>query len=153
MGKASLMTVLAIETSCDDTSVALVRDGEVLSNIISSQPIHNEWGGIVPELASREHVKAIGPITTVAMKDAGVSMDDVDVIAVTNGPGLPGSLLVGTQFAKGLALRAGKPLVPIHHIEAHIYSGYLEDRTLPFPSVCLVVSGGHTSLFKVTSYR
>ena len=145
--------ILAIETSCDDTSVAVIRDGAVLSNIISSQPIHNEWGGIVPELASREHVKAIGPITREALKGASVSLDDIDVIAVTNGPGLPGSLLVGTQFAKGLALRHNKPLIPIHHIEAHLYSGYLEDHTLSFPSICLVVSGGHTSLFLIESFN
>jgi N6-L-threonylcarbamoyladenine synthase len=147
-----MSTVLALETSCDDTSVALIKDGRVLSNVISSQPIHNDWGGIVPELASREHVKAIGPMTQLALSNADVAMDDVDVIAVTNGPGLPGSLLVGTQFAKGLAVRFGKPLIPIHHIEAHIYSGYIDHPELTFPSICLVVSGGHTSLFRVDSF-
>jgi len=147
------MTILAIETSCDDTSVAVVRDQQVLSNVISSQPIHNDWGGIVPELASREHVRAIGPITRAALAQAGVSIDDVQAIAVTSGPGLPGSLLVGTHMAKGLALRFNLPVYPVHHIEAHVYSGYLENTDLLFPSITLVVSGGHTSIFLVRSYE
>ncbi|HLP29662.1 MAG TPA: tRNA (adenosine(37)-N6)-threonylcarbamoyltransferase complex transferase subunit TsaD [Candidatus Didemnitutus sp.] len=145
------MTILAIETSCDDTAAAVVRDGEVLSNIISSQDIHDLYGGIVPELASREHVKGIAPIVRAALDEAEVDLDNVDAIAVTYGPGLAGSLLVGCHFAKGLAMRHAKPLYPIHHIEAHLYSGYLEDPSLPYPSVCLVVSGGHTSIFHVTS--
>lgn len=146
-----MKTILAIETSCDDTSIAILQDGEVLSNVISSQPIHNEWGGIVPELASREHVKAISYLVTSALKEANLTIENVSAIAVTNGPGLAGSLLVGTQFAKGLSLRYSLPVYPVHHIEAHIYSGYLEDPELMFPSVCLVVSGGHTSVFKVNS--
>lgn len=146
------MTILAIETSCDDTAASVVRDGVVRSNIISSQDIHDRYGGIVPELASREHVKAIAPITTVALREAGVTIEDVDAIAVTYGPGLAGSLVVGTQFAKGLALRHAKPLIPIHHIEAHLYSGFLEHPELTFPAVVLVVSGGHTSLFVVRSF-
>lgn len=146
------MTVLAIETSCDDTSVAIVRDRTVLSNLISSQPIHDTWGGIVPELASREHVKAIGPLLHAALHQANVTIDAVDAVAVTTGPGLAGSLLVGSHVGKGLALRYGLPLLPVHHIEAHIYSGYLEGEDLPFPSVCLVVSGGHTSIVLVRSY-
>lgn len=144
------MTILAIETSCDDTAAAVVRDGAVLSNIISSQDIHDHYGGIVPELASREHVKGIAPIVHAAMQEAKVDIDTVDAIAVTYGPGLAGSLLVGCHFAKGLAMRHAKPLYPIHHIEAHLYSGYLEDPSLPYPSICLVVSGGHTSIFHVT---
>ena len=104
-------------------------------------------------MASREHVKAIGPITRAALHDAGIAIEDVSAIAVTNGPGLPGSLLVGTHYAKGLAMRYGLPLYPVHHIEAHVYSGYLEQPHLPFPSVCLVVSGGHTSIFLVTSFH
>ena len=146
------MTILAIETSCDDTAASVVRDGHVLSNIISSQAIHDTYGGIVPELASREHVKAIAPITTVAMQQAKCSIDHLDAIAVTYGPGLAGSLVVGTQFAKGLALRHAKPLIPIHHIEAHVYSGYMDHPDMTFPAIVLVVSGGHTSLFHVTSY-
>lgn len=146
------MTVLAIETSCDDTSVAVVRDRTVLSNLISSQPIHDTWGGIVPELASREHVKAIGPLLHAALHHARITIDSVDAIAVTTGPGLAGSLLVGSHVGKGLAVRFGLPLLPVHHIEAHIYSGYLEQDDLPFPSVCLVVSGGHTSIVLVHSF-
>lgn len=143
------MTILAIETSCDDTAAAVVRDGVVYSNIISSQDIHNMYGGIVPELASREHVKGIAPIVTAALEEANLKMSDIDAIAVTYGPGLAGSLLVGAHFAKGLSLRYAKPLYPIHHIEAHLYSGYLEDPSLEFPSICLVASGGHTSIFQV----
>ncbi len=143
------MTILAIETSCDDTAAAVVRDGDVLSNIISSQEIHNQYGGIVPELASREHVKGIVPIVHAALQEARVSIESVDAVAVTYGPGLAGSLLVGAHFAKGLAMRFAKPLIPIHHIEAHVYSGYLEEPDLVYPSICLVVSGGHTSIFHV----
>ena len=150
------LTILAIETSCDDTAAAVVRGGEVLSNVVSSQDVHNLYGGIVPELASREHVRGIGPIVRAALHDASCTMDDVDAIAVTYGPGLAGSLLVGAHMAKGLAVRFRKPIIPIHHIEAHLYSGYLEHPSLPYPSVCLVVSGGHTSIFRIdspTSYR
>lgn len=145
------MLVLAIETSCDDTAAAVVRDNEVLSNVISSQDIHNHYGGIVPELASREHVRGISQIVDTALSEAGVELANINCIAVTNGPGLAGSLLVGTHFAKGLALRFNKPIIPINHIEAHVYSGYLENPSLEFPSVCLVVSGGHTSIFLVAS--
>lgn len=148
----ALPLILAIETSCDDTAVAVIRGTEVLSNVITSQDIHNLYGGIVPELASREHMKAIAPVTRIALAQADVHIDDVDAIAVTTAPGLPGSLIVGTHFAKGLAFRYQKPLITIDHIEAHMYSGYLENPTLPFPCVCLVVSGGHTSLFHVQSY-
>lgn len=146
------MNILAIETSCDDTSAAVISDGVVKSNIISSQPIHDHWGGIVPELASREHIKAIAPIVTAALHESHLAISDINVIAVTNGPGLAGSLLVGTQFAKGLALRFNLPVIPVHHIEAHVYSGYVDDPARPFPSIALVVSGGHTSIFLVRSY-
>lgn len=145
------MTILGIETSCDDTSAAILSDGAVLSNVVSSQSIHNTYGGIVPELASREHIKGIAPIVRASMQEAGVTIDDIDAIAVTYGPGLAGSLLVGAHFAKGLALAHNKPLYPIHHIEAHVYSGYLEESDLQFPSVSLVVSGGHTSIFHIKS--
>lgn len=143
------MRILGIETSCDDTSAAVVVDGVVSSNIVSSQAIHNTYGGIVPELASREHIKGIGPIVQAALSEANTTINDIDAIAVTYGPGLAGSLLVGTHFAKGLALMHGKPLYPVHHIEAHLYSGYLEEPDLMFPSISLVVSGGHTSIFHI----
>ncbi|MFM8771081.1 MAG: tRNA (adenosine(37)-N6)-threonylcarbamoyltransferase complex transferase subunit TsaD [Candidatus Kapaibacterium sp.] len=145
------MTILAIETSCDDTASAVLIDGHVRSNVISSQVIHDLYGGIVPELASREHVRLISQIVDAAMNKAGIGMSDINAIAVTNGPGLAGSLLVGCHYAKGLALALGVPLYPIHHIEAHVYSGYLEDPTLSYPSIALVVSGGHTSIFLLES--
>jgi N6-L-threonylcarbamoyladenine synthase len=143
------VTILAIESSCDDTAAAVLVDGHVRSNIISSQTIHDLYGGIVPELASREHVQLIAPIVASALDTAGVSYSDITAIAVTNGPGLAGSLLVGCHYAKGLSLALGVPVYPIHHIEAHLYSGYLEDPTLAYPSLTLVVSGGHTSIFLV----
>ncbi|NQW29543.1 MAG: tRNA (adenosine(37)-N6)-threonylcarbamoyltransferase complex transferase subunit TsaD [Ignavibacteria bacterium] len=146
-----MATILAIETSCDDTSVAVVSDFKVLSNQVSSQTLHDQYGGIVPELASREHVKGIAQIADLALRQAHKTIQDIDAIAVTNGPGLAGSLLVGLHFAKGLCLRYAKPLFPINHIEAHIYSAYIEHSTLEFPSICLVVSGGHTSLVFIRS--
>ena len=142
------MTILAIETSCDDTASAVLVDGHVRSNVISSQAVHDLYGGIVPELASREHVRVISQIVDAAITKAGIGMSDIEAIAVTNGPGLAGSLLVGCHYAKGLALALGVPLYPIHHIEAHVYSGYLEDPSLTYPSIALVVSGGHTSIFQ-----
>lgn len=145
------MTILAIETSCDDTATAVLVEGHVRSNVISSQTVHDLYGGIVPELASREHVQLISPIVASALDKAGVSFADITAIAVTNGPGLAGSLLVGCHFAKGLSLALGVPVYPIHHIEAHLYSGYLEDPELTYPSLTLVVSGGHTSIFLVES--
>lgn len=154
--EAHPLTILAIETSCDDTAAAVVRGNEVLSNVVSSQDVHNLYGGIVPELASREHVQGISPIVRAALQDASCDMADIDAIAVTYGPGLAGSLLVGAHMAKGLALRFAKPVIPVHHIEAHLYSGYLEHPDVPYPSICLVVSGGHTSIFRIdspTSYR
>jgi len=143
--------ILAIETSCDDTAASVLRGLRVVSNVISSQDIHDLYGGIVPELASREHVKGIAPIVMAALREASCTTADVDAIAVTYGPGLPGSLIVGSHFAKGLALRLGVPIFPVHHIEAHMYSGHLEDPSLEFPAICLVVSGGHTSIVLLRS--
>ena len=145
------MTILAIETSCDDTAAAVLVDGHIRSNIISSQAIHDLYGGIVPELASREHMRLIAQIVDSALSKADVVLAAIDAIAVANGPGLAGSLLVGSQYAKGLALALKIPVYPVHHIEAHLYSGYLEEPTLPYPSISLVVSGGHTSIFRVDS--
>ena len=124
----------------------------VLSNIIASQTVHHDWGGIVPELASREHVRAISYCVDAALQKAAIPAEQIDAIAVTYGPGLPGSLLVGTQYAKGLSISLGVPLVPVHHIRAHVYSAYLEDTSLTFPSISLVVSGGHTALFVVEDW-
>lgn len=145
------MTILAIETSCDDTAAAVLIDGRIHSNIISSQAIHDLYGGIVPELASREHMRLIAQIVDSALGKASVGLAELDAIAVTHGPGLAGSLLVGSQYAKGLALALRIPLYPVHHIEAHLYSGYLEEPDLTYPSLSLVVSGGHTSIFRVDS--
>jgi N6-L-threonylcarbamoyladenine synthase len=147
------MLVLGIETSCDETAIAVVRDGrEILSNVISSQvEVHARYGGVVPEVASRQHMLAITPIYRAALLEAGVAPNDLDAIAVTAGPGLAGSLLVGVNYAKGIALGLGAPLYGMNHLEGHMYAGWLEPGPTPedaigFPMVCLLVSGGHTEL-------
>ena len=147
------MLVLGIETSCDETAAAVVADQRVvLSNVIHSQvDIHRLYGGIVPELASREHIKKIRPIVEEAFSLAGTTLDEVDGIAVTHGPGLIGSLLVGLTYAKAIAYAAGKPMVGVDHIEGHIYSVSIENPDTEFPALALVVSGGHTNLFWVES--
>lgn len=146
------MNILAIESSCDDTSIAVTNKNSVLSNVISSQSVHTEFGGIVPELASRAHINNISRLTSSSLGIADVEIDKIEAIAVTSEPGLMGSLIVGSSFAKGLSLKYNLPLIPVNHIEGHIYSGCLEDETLEFPFISLVVSGGHTSLFLVKSY-
>lgn len=147
-----MMKILAIESSCDDTSISIINGNEVLSNIISSQAIHNSYGGIVPELASRAHINNISSLTDLSLKESKLDIKDIDAIAVTSEPGLLGSLIVGSSFAKGLSLKYNLPLIPVNHIDGHIYSGCLEDSSLKFPFISLVVSGGHTSLFFVKSY-
>src|SRR5438105_614142 len=147
------MLILGIETSCDETAAAIVRDGrEILSNVIYSQiKTHTPYGGVVPELASREHLQKIRPIVDKAFSDAGVTLDNIDAIAATAGPGLIGSLLVGLTYAKALAFATKKPLVAVNHIEGHIYSVCFEHPHVEFPALALVVSGGHTNLFLVES--
>ena len=147
------MLVLGIETSCDETAAAIVRDGrEILSNVIYSQvKIHTPYGGVVPELASREHLLKIRPIVDQAFRDANITLDEVDGIAVTAGPGLIGSLLVGLTYAKALSFAKRKPLAAVNHIEGHIYSVSFEFPDVEFPALALVVSGGHTNLFWVES--
>lgn len=147
------MLVLGIETSCDETAAAIVRDGrDILSNVIYSQvKTHRPYGGIVPELASREHLLKIRPIVDQAFADAGVKLEDIDGIAATSGPGLIGSLLVGLTYAKALAFSKQKPLAAVNHIEGHIYSVSFEHPDAEFPALALVVSGGHTNLFWVES--
>lgn len=141
------MLVLGIESSCDETAAALLEGGRVLSNVVASQiKTHRSFGGVVPELASREHLKNIGFVVWQAFSEAGKRYADVDGIAVTQGPGLIGSLLVGVSFAKAMAFSLRKPLVPVNHIEGHIFSAFLENHDIPFPLLALVVSGGHTSL-------
>lgn len=152
--KAGPLRILAIETSCDDTGAAVIKNGrEILSNVVSSQvSVHQKYGGVVPELASRKHVEAIVPIVTEALEMAGVTLDEIDGIAVTQGPGLVGSLLVGLSFAKSLAFATGIPFVGVNHIEAHLSAIYLEKRPPRFPYIGLVVSGGHTALFRVDGF-
>jgi N6-L-threonylcarbamoyladenine synthase len=143
------MFLLAVETSCDETSAA-VLDGEarVLSNIVLSQDeIHAPYGGVVPELASRQHLKAIDPVVRESLTAAHVPLGSIDVFAVTQGPGLIGSLLVGVSFTKGLAYVHGKPLIGVDHVQAHIEGAFLEHPEIPYPALALIVSGGHTSLF------
>ena len=148
------MIVLGIESSCDETAAAVVEDGRrILSSVVSSQVvIHRPYGGVVPELASRQHVKVIIPVVSEALQRAELEMDAVDAIAVTQGPGLVGSLLVGIGVAKGLAYATGKPLVAVNHLEGHIQAAFLEESQPSFPVVALVVSGGHTNLYLVRDY-
>ena len=148
------MRVLSIETSCDDTGAAVVVDGKkILSNIVSSQiSIHQKYGGVVPELASRRHIESIIPIVHEALETARMSLRDIDGIAVTHGPGLVGSLLVGLSFAKSIAFATGIPFVGVNHIEGHLFAIFLEESAPSFPFVGLVVSGGHTSLYRVDGF-
>jgi N6-L-threonylcarbamoyladenine synthase len=150
--RSDATVVLGIETSCDDTAAAVVGDGVVRSSVVSSQDaIHSPFGGVVPELASREHLRNILPVIDDALARAGVSIDGIDAIAVTRGPGLMGSLLVGLAVAKGIALVQGVPLVAVNHLEGHLLSVLLE-RDVPFPFLALLVSGGHTSLYLARSF-
>ena len=146
--------ILAIESSCDETAAAVVKNGrEVLSNVINTQiDIHTLYGGVVPEIASRKHIENINPVIKKALTDAGVTLDDIDAIGVTYGPGLVGALLVGVAEAKAIAFAKNKPLVGVHHIEGHISANYVENKELEPPFVALVVSGGHTHLVKVNDY-
>ena len=146
------VTILAIESSCDETSCAISRDGIILSNIIAGQAVHEQYGGVVPELASRAHMQNIVPVVDAALKKAGCSLDELTAIAFTQSPGLIGSLLVGSQFAKSLALALDLPLLEVHHMQAHVLANLIPGRTgaetaLPnFPFLCLTVSGGHTQI-------
>ncbi|KXK37330.1 MAG: tRNA (adenosine(37)-N6)-threonylcarbamoyltransferase complex transferase subunit TsaD [Saprospiraceae bacterium] len=151
MSKKSV-TILAIESSCDDTSAAIVEDGVVLSNITATQDVHREYGGVVPELASRQHLIHIIPVVDVAIKKAGKSLDDLNAVAFTRGPGLLGSLIVGVSTAKALALSMDIPLVEVHHMRAHVLAHFAEAPRPPFPFLCLTVSGGHTQILKVNDF-
>ena len=146
--------ILAIESSCDETAAAVVVNGrEVLSNIISSQiDIHKKFGGVVPEVASRKHIEAIGAVVQEALDEARVSLDDIDAIGVTYGPGLVGALLVGLQYAKGLSYALNKPLIGVNHIEGHVSANFIQHKDLTPPFVCLIVSGGHTNIVYMKDY-
>ena len=154
MSEKDDVLILAIESSCDETAAAVVKNGrEVLSNVINTQiAIHTEYGGVVPEIASRKHIENINPVIRKALENAGVTLDDIDAIGVTYGPGLVGALLVGVAEAKAIAFAKNKPLVGVHHIEGHISANYVENKELEPPFVALVVSGGHTHLVKVNDY-
>ncbi|MBQ3547480.1 MAG: tRNA (adenosine(37)-N6)-threonylcarbamoyltransferase complex transferase subunit TsaD [Clostridia bacterium] len=147
------MKILAIESSCDETSVAIVEDRTVLSNIVSTQiEEHKIYGGVVPEIASRRHTEAISAVCDEALKEAGLTYNDIEAVAVTFAPGLIGALLVGVNFAKGLAMSLGVPLIPVHHLRSHIAANYLAHPDLKPPFLCLLVSGGNTVIAKVESY-
>lgn len=148
------MKILAIESSCDETAAAVVEDGRtVLSSVIASQvEEHRLYGGVVPEIASRRHAEAIVPVVTQALEQADLTLDAIDALAVTYAPGLIGALLVGVNFAKGLALSTGKPLIPVHHLRSHIASNYISNQELKPPFLCLVVSGGHSHIVLAEDY-
>ncbi len=147
----ALPIILAIESSCDETSAAICVDGKICSNFIATQAVHEKYGGVVPELASRAHMQNIVPVVDVAIKEAGISLTQVDGIAFTQAPGLIGSLLVGGQFAKSLSLALNKPLIAVHHMQAHVLANLIEDPKPPFPFLCLTVSGGHTQIVRCDS--
>jgi N6-L-threonylcarbamoyladenine synthase len=138
--------ILAIESSCDETAAAVCRDGKIVSNIIAGQTIHEQYGGVVPELASRAHLENIVPVVDAALKKAGCNIGDMNAIAFTQAPGLIGSLLVGAQFAKSLAMSLHVPLLPVHHMQAHVLANLIDDPKPGFPFLCLTVSGGHTQI-------
>ena len=148
--------ILGIESSCDDTSAAVIRDGYLLSNVIASQQVHKDFGGVVPELASRAHELNIVPVVSQAIEKAGIDKNDIDAIAFTRGPGLLGSLLVGTSFAKALGLALNKPIINVNHLQGHILANFIkqydkENRQPAFPYLCLLVSGGNSQIVKVSS--
>ena len=144
--------ILAIESSCDETSAAIIRNGKVLNNIIASQAVHQKYGGVVPELASRAHQQNIVMVVKQSMEQSGVHKTDLDAVGFTRGPGLIGSLLVGVSFAKGLALGLGIPLIEVNHMQAHVLSHFIDAPSPKFPFLCLTVSGGHTQIVLVRDY-
>jgi N6-L-threonylcarbamoyladenine synthase len=146
------MYTLAFETSCDETSVAVLKNDTVLSNIILSQYFHSEYGGVVPEVASREHLKSIVEITEKALSESGINKEDINLIAATSEPGLIGALLIGLNFAKSLSVSLKVPFVPVNHIQAHIYSSFIQKDKFDFPFISLIVSGGHTLLILVEDF-
>ena len=144
--------ILAIESSCDETSASIIQQGKVLNNVIASQSIHQKYGGVVPELASRAHQQNILLVVNEAFATSGITPKELDAIAFTRGPGLMGSLLVGVSFAKGMALALNRPLIEVNHMEAHVLAHFIEEPKPPFPFLCLTVSGGHTEIILVNDY-
>lgn len=147
-----MANILAIESSCDETSAAIIQDGKVLSNLIATQKVHEKYGGVVPEMASRAHMQKIVPVVDVAIKEAGIDKKDIDAVAFTQAPGLIGSLLVGACFAKAYAQALDKPLIAVHHMQAHVLAHFIEAPKPEFPFLCLTVSGGHTQIVLVKDY-
>src|SRR5689334_13180357 len=145
--------ILAIESSCDETSASVIRNGKVLNNIIASQAVHRKYGGVVPELASRAHQQNIVAVVDEAMKTGNVSKEQLDAIAFTRGPGLMGALLVGISFAKGMALALNIPLIEVNHMQAHVLAHFIDEPVPSFPFLCLTVSGGHTQIVLVKDYH
>lgn len=146
------IVILAIESSCDDTGASIIIDGKVKSNCIATQTIHDQYGGVIPELASRQHQQNIVPVVDKAITEAGITLQDISAIAFTRGPGLLGSLLVGVSFAKALAMSLDNPLIEVHHMQAHILAHFAMDKKPEFPFLCLTVSGGHTQIVLVRDY-
>lgn len=150
--KIMSVIILAIESSCDDTSAAVIKDGVILSNCVANQEVHKLYGGVVPEAASRAHQINIVPVVDTAIQQAGIKKEELSAVAFTRGPGLIGSLLVGVSFAKSFAMSLNIPMVEVNHMQAHILAHYAEDPKPPFPFLCLTVSGGHTQIVKVTNH-
>ncbi|MGB0886966.1 MAG: tRNA (adenosine(37)-N6)-threonylcarbamoyltransferase complex transferase subunit TsaD [Vicingaceae bacterium] len=153
----SPVIILGIESSCDDTSAAIIKDGKILTNVVANQDVHEAYGGVVPELASRAHQQNIVPVVNEAIKQAGISKKDISAVAFTNGPGLLGSLLVGSSFAKAFALGMNIPLIEVNHMHGHILAHFIEEKDgtknqPKFPFLCLTVSGGHTQIVKISDY-
>jgi len=151
------ITILGIESSCDDTSAAIIRDGVIMSNVVASQKVHKEYGGVVPELASRAHQQNIIPVVDMAIKKANINREEISAVAFTRGPGLLGSLLVGTSFAKGFSLAAGIPLIEVNHLQGHVLALFIKENGVDFnpprfPFLCLLVSGGNSQIIKVRDY-
>ncbi len=147
-----MSVIIGIESSCDETSAAISVDGRIVSNVIATQKVHEKYGGVVPELASRAHQQNIVPVIKQAIEEAQINIKQIDAIGFTQGPGLLGSLLVGGSFAKGMAMALDVPLIPVHHMKAHILSHFIEEPRPEFPFLCLTVSGGHTQIVLVKSY-
>ena len=143
------MIILGIETSCDETAASICKDGKILSNTISRQLIHTEFGGVVPEIASREHETLLNSVVHATLLESEIELPELDAIAVTQGPGLAGTLLTGISFAKGLGIGLGIPVIPVNHLEGHIFANFIGNQSLKFPFVCLLVSGGHTQLWSI----
>jgi len=144
--------ILAIESSCDDTSAALIHNGKIRNNVIATQSVHENYGGVVPELASRAHQSNIVPVVDQAINDANIHKSQLSAVAFAQGPGLLGSLLVGASFAKGLAMTLGIPVIPVNHMQAHIHAHFIDDPKPSFPFLCLTVSGGHTQIVRINDY-